>query len=185
MTKLKINHNSFTMKRFFYFMCLLLLPLTGCSVMAPRDRYVETLFLDYRPFSDLGFFFSPDPYPGEFDALGEIQITVIPAIKSEPVENKVETKSDNKSKYKDRVYSNSYVDPRAYQTSSTNKTTTRTTTRMETISSSELMEIAYNEAIARGADGIVNFRCKTIYTTVSGITTGVSHEISGLAIKRK
>lgn len=57
-----------------------LLILAGCSVMKPTEREITTLFLDYRPYAEQGFFLSSDPYPEEFTSLGEIQIEVLPAM---------------------------------------------------------------------------------------------------------
>ena len=51
------------------------LMLCSCSVMT-HQRYVSTMFLDFRPYTEAGFFISPNPYTGEFSPLGEINIVV-------------------------------------------------------------------------------------------------------------
>ena len=67
------------MKKVFYLLAAILV-MASCSVMKPRERIVETFFLDYRPYAEEGFFLSPDPYPGKFTSLGEISIEIKPAL---------------------------------------------------------------------------------------------------------
>lgn len=132
----------------------------SCSVMM-RDRVVETYFIDYRPYAEAGFFLSPDPYPGEFDALGELLIEVTPAIVPAP------TKGPGTK----------YIDG-AYKSASSG-------IMRETISGAELVEIAYKKAVELGADGIADFRVKTTYNWAGETKVLSGYEVSGLAIKRK
>jgi hypothetical protein len=55
--------------------------LTGCSVMKTTEREVYTYFADYSKYAEVGFLISPDAYSGEFESLGEIEISITPAIK--------------------------------------------------------------------------------------------------------
>ena len=38
------------------------------------------MFLDFQPYTESGFFISPNPYTGQFSPIGEINITVQPAL---------------------------------------------------------------------------------------------------------
>ena len=149
------------MKKFIPFLSLLLV-LTSCAVT--RDRQVSTRFLDYRPYSEAGFFISPDPYPGMFTSLGEFSITVTPAILPS---SKVVTRQKN---FNDAVYSKP----------------TYGVANLEEISSEELLEMAVQKAKSVGANGIANFRCVSVYETHASrnsISSVLSHyEISGLCI---
>lgn len=136
----------------------------SCSIT--RDRQVFTSFIDYRPYTEKGFFISPNPYTGEFASIGELSIIVTPGINTV---SKVSVKSDKD--FSDGVYS------RGSSSSSF----------VEDIPASELVEMAVKEAQKVGANGIANFKCLTVYNTVvskSGVSRGgVSHyEISGLCI---
>lgn len=136
---------------------LALVALTSCAVT--RDRIVETRFLDFRPYAQDGFFISPDPYPGEFDALGEILVTIHPAI--------VPKTKVAGGKFNDGVYSSGqYV--------------------TEQVPGSELVEAAVRAALEFGADGIADFKCTAVYLYQSeGKTVADHYEVSGLAIKRR
>ena len=148
--------------RKFTIILTLALVLTSCAVT--RDRQVSTRFLDYRPYSEAGFFISPDPYPGTFTSLGEFSITVTPAILSN-------SKAISKQKsFDDGVYSK-----QSYGI-----------VHMEEISSEELLEMAVQEARSVGANGIANFKCMAVYETRSSRNSASSilshYEISGLCI---
>ena len=56
------------------------LALTSCS---PKiyPRMVTVGFADFRPYAEEGFFLSPDPYPGDFESLGEISIKIVPGVR--------------------------------------------------------------------------------------------------------
>ena len=67
-------------KLLFIFPICLLISLSGCSPkLTPTPRVIEEMYFDYAPFTRIGFLISPDPYPSEFDACGEILIKVQPA----------------------------------------------------------------------------------------------------------
>lgn len=149
------------MKQFVVILSLLLV-FTSCSVT--RDRMVTTRFLDYRPYSEAGFFISPDPYPGMFTSLGELHITVTPAIL--PSAKTVAKQKDfNDDLYRRPTYGMAY---------------------MEEISSEELLELAVQKAKSVGANGIANFKCLSVYNTqvtrYSTSSTLSHYEISGLCI---
>lgn len=144
------------------FICLL---LTGCAVQ-PRDRVTNVLFLDYRPYVSADFYITPDAYSQPHNALGELMITVYPAISR----NSFTTEA----KFSDGIYSNGKTSVNSY---------------MENISSEELLELAVSNALKLGADGISNFEAKVVYNTTHskyvGIIQTISHyEIKGLCIDR-
>ena len=147
------------MKRFLILVAAVLVA-AGCSTML-HERVVETYFIDYRPYAEAGFFLSPDPYPGEFDALGELLIEVTPAVVPAPSRG-------NGTKYIDGAYR-----------------PTSSGIMRETISGAELVEMAYKKAVELGADGIADFRVKTSYNWIGETKILSGYEVSGLAIKRK
>lgn len=53
--------------------------LTGCASLKPTERKVYTYLADYRAYSEAGFLITPQPYQGEYESLGEIDIHIIPA----------------------------------------------------------------------------------------------------------
>lgn len=53
--------------------------LTGCASLKPTERKVYTYLADYRAYSEAGFLITPQPYHGEYESLGEIDIHIIPA----------------------------------------------------------------------------------------------------------
>jgi len=115
--------------------------VAGCAV-ARQPRVVEAGFIDFRPYTDAGFLLSPDPYTGNFDALGEILVNVTPAL--------VPAKSVAQGKFVDGAY-NSVGMVR------------------EKIDAAELLELAYKQAIQYGADGIVDLKF-TFQSDAAGIS---------------
>lgn len=156
------------MKKLLYVLGVMII-LSGCSVMKPRERSVNTFFLDYRPYAEEGFFLSPDPYPGQFTSLGDIRIEVQPAMI--PAE-----KSYQKGK------SQKYTDG-MYASSSTNLVP-------EEISGSTLLDIAVQKAKELGADGIANLKIRYVQMNLVQISKTEYNdpsywEITGLCISRK
>ena len=52
--------------------------LSGCSSMLNYPRQTTTTFLDFRPYTSSGFFFSADPYPEKYSPVGQLLIEIIP-----------------------------------------------------------------------------------------------------------
>lgn len=89
------------------------LSLASCGVSQHYfTRQTSISFLDFRPYSSAGFFFSADPYPGAYEPVGQMLIEIIPAKGPQGTEMP---------------------------------------------SPDELLEIAYNEAKTKGANGVANF----------------------------
>lgn len=55
--------------------------LYGCAALKPTEREVYTYVADYRAYSEAGFLITPQPYHGEYESLGEVDIHIIPAFK--------------------------------------------------------------------------------------------------------
>lgn len=153
------------MKRFITLMSLAIIA-TSCSIMQPQQRAEYVSFLDYRPYTSAGFFLSPNSYTGKFEAIGQLDITVIPEQVSAN-----ESKANDNGKFSDGVYSSklswSY--------------------KLKEIPAEELLELAYKNAVDKGANGIANLQIKRVTRTTYtkyGSSTSLSHyEISGYLIK--
>lgn len=153
-------------KLLFIFPICLLIGLSGCSPkLTPTPRVIEEMYFDYAPFARTGFLISPDPYPSEFEACGEILIKVQPAKiikKGKQVYDAV-----NGS-----YFSNDYL-------------------ASEDIAPEIMLKMAVDNAKKVGANALVNFKCiakyDSYYSTVlvSYVNILSHYEISGFAIKRK
>lgn len=130
--------------------------LCSCSVMT-HQRYVSTMFLDFRPYTEAGFFISPNPYTGEFSPLGEINIVVQPALQRRA--------QQIKGSFSDGLYAASTGSPVV----------------QEEIFSEELLEMAVKAAKEKGANGISNFKCLRV-RDLSELEP-YHYEITGFAIK--
>jgi len=117
------------------------------------------MFLDFRPYTDAGFFISPNPYTGEFSPIGEISMTIQPALRP---------------KAKLIKSAGAYIDGLYSQKNTSN-------VEQEEISASELLEMAVKEAKALGANGVSNFKCLLV-TDVDPVER-YHYEISGFAIR--
>lgn len=53
----------------------------GCAVIKPTERKIYTDFADYSAYSEIGFLITPHAYSGEYESLGELAISIVPAIK--------------------------------------------------------------------------------------------------------
>lgn len=150
-----------TFAKLFLLLTLTSAALSGCSITRPRAVYAT--FVDYRPYTEAGFFLSPDPYTGKYESLGELTIEVFPAITTAP-----KTSPSNDSDFSDGLYHNQPAPSSAY---------------LETIDSSEMLELAVGKALELGANGLVNLDISIIYDeTRYGITVN-HYVISGLCIK--
>lgn len=156
------------MKKLIFVIPIFLILFNSCSTaykLTPRKRIVLESYFDYSGYAKDGFMISPDPYYGNYDPCGEIQIAVYPA------------KFIKKGKDVYNPSQNSYE---------TNEYLTE-----EDITGQELLEMIVTNAKEKGADAIANFRCKSIKNNYFNSTLGMyidyfSHyEISGFAIKRK
>lgn len=118
------------MKKITFFIVLCAC-LSSCATIYTRETVQSTTFLDYRPYAEADIFLSPDPYPGEFEPVGELYIVVDPAV----VKNTVA-----EDKFTDNIYAQNTTPP----------------VRATRLAAEELLDIAVREAGLRGANGICN-----------------------------
>ena len=137
---------------------MFVLVITAISCSPVIHPSVKVYFADYRPYSDAGFFISPDPYSaGPFESLGELYIEVTTGtLKKE--DKSVKNKND------DGIYSR----PEEVDLG------------VGAINYNELLDLAVSEAKSLGADGLADFK---ITSPPSNILSG-TYTISGLCIKR-
>ena len=144
------------------FIVLAALMLANCGTVMPTARQTLVSFSDYRQYTQEGFLINPCPYTYNFESVGELNITIIPA--------KVEIKKEYPYQ-PDTFY---YV------------------VENEAIDFNELVAIAVSEAKSKGADAIVNFEITanyrpTTYTSYSSPLPDdvINYKIKGFCIKRK
>lgn len=135
----------------------------GCGITATTNRVTEVGFLDYRPFTEQGFWLSADPYMGDHTPIGQIYLKVSPG---REVKELVKKDSGDGRKFEDGVYG----------------TRTRRFGGLEKISSGELLQMAVDAAREAGADGIADLETRVVYAT--GVDIVDYYEVSGMAIKR-
>ena len=135
--------------------------MASCGV-ATHTRVTETTFIDYRPYTSAGFFLSPDPYSGAFDALGEVRVSVTPAILPRTATVR------KASTFTDGVY---------------NDTATTSNFVYEKVEPEELLEEAVTVAKKMGADGLVDIDIQRVPT--GDVTDPTVYVLTGLAILRK
>ena len=131
---------------------------------ATTSRVTEVGFLDYRPFTEQGFWLSADPYMGDHTPIGQIDLKVSPG---REVKETVKKDTGDGRKFEDGVYG----------------TRTRTLAGLEKISSGELLQMAVDVAKEAGADGIADLETRVVYA--AGLDIVDYYEVSGMAIKRK
>jgi hypothetical protein len=150
------------MKKYLILFLALVL-ISSCATVKPAQRIVDETFLDYRPFTKDGFLLSPNPYPSEYEAVGEILIKVVPAMKGQ--------------------YTSSMSD---YDTAM--QPQGKYVVAMENITYQELAGIAVAHAKRLGADALVNFRISKLdrhpYRKWKNWATS-EYVISGFCIERK
>ncbi|MBQ6073509.1 MAG: hypothetical protein IJK90_06320 [Bacteroidales bacterium] len=114
------------MKRFTILLAVLLVA-ASCGTSLTRERMTAVSFADYTAYPDM--WISPNDCPQAHKAIGQLSVTIIPAILP---------KDSNASR--DAIYTN------------------LGSVQYEKIGGDELLEIAVVEARARGANGISNLR---------------------------
>lgn len=132
----------------------------SCSTIRPTQRVCQTVFSDYRQYTEQGFLISPNAYPNEFEAVGEVNIIVTPAL----IETEIQSQYTGGG--------------------------TRMGVAYEIISYDELVAMAVKEAKSKGADALVNFtidvqEIKSVDQMYGGYTTGYKYYVKGYCIKRK
>ena len=106
--------------------------LASCSTLYPREVKKQVMVIDFRPYSEAGFFLSPSDYPGEYMPVGMLNMVIDPAV----VKFKIESDT-----FEDSIYQSSFPEMAE-----------------KPLSSQELIDMAVHEAAIRGANGIANFK---------------------------
>lgn len=129
--------------------------LTGCGVTAVEQTIVG--FTDFRPYTEAGFFLSPDPYAGDFEPIGQLYVRMESGAQ-------LAEGGAKQQKYSDSVYGNM----------------PRTTGKVHRISMEEALEKAVEMAKETGANGISNLKI-TRSTDSSGRLP--YYEVTGFCIR--
>ncbi|MBR0224178.1 MAG: hypothetical protein IJL93_07895 [Bacteroidales bacterium] len=145
----------------------------SCSVAyQPRDRAVETRYLNFKPYTSAGFYVSPDPCPADYTPMGQICIQVFPA----DIKREFRNESSVSGLSNDGIYK-SKPGALLYYTK-------------ESISADELLQMIVEKALDLGASGLVNLKYDVVYDThiskdgYSSRTLSY-YEISGLCVEKK
>ena len=140
---------------------LLLLLITGCVTMQPRERSVSVSGMDFRPFTVLGFLMTPEKYLGEDAPTGLISVSVWPEV----VRNS------------DRKQGVQYMRWVGQSGSS------RQMRYIEIVPVEVALQEAYEAALNMGADALVDVSVRAVDRRYGpGQITGL--EVSGFAINR-
>ena len=59
---------------------LTVLLISSCSTLITRETRKQVMIVDFRPYSEAGFFLSPSEYPGEYTPVGLLNMVVDPAV---------------------------------------------------------------------------------------------------------
>lgn len=138
----------------------------SCAMLKDVPSYSLLNKIDFRKYSDAGFLFTPEMYPGEYKSVG-----IIDFIKMPNALFTVEKELPDKDKYTPKNPSL--------------KTTTQWYT--EKVDLQEAVEELYQQCSSLGADALVNF--KVDFNTDKYINVGnpidiIGYRITGFAIKR-
>lgn len=113
------------MKRFA--LLLLVILVAGCS--APRRVY--ELFVDFTPYTQAGFYLTPDQCPSGYAPTGQLYLTIYPGTVREQAQ-----KVGSADRFQDGLYSNPGK------------------VSLEQISSSALLELIVKAAMEKDAEGL-------------------------------
>lgn len=136
--------------------------LTSCGSVKPTtsDRMVLSSVVNYQKYSEEGFLITPFEYTADYEAIGEMEILIIPA--------KVKNQGARTVNFE-------------------SKTAGSTTTYIaqENISKQEMTNIAVAKAKELGANAIAGFKIeKKYYYLQSQYNNDVYYVVSGLCIMR-
>ena len=142
--------------------------LAGCasSNVTEQPESILSLGVDFRPYTEKGFHFTPYQYSGEYESLGLIEVIYIPEFRKAPSGHTMQspTALDGYSIYIDPSNPNDFWN-------------------VKNVSGEQLVKEAYELALEMGADAIVDFRIGS-YQYVNGSLRVESAKIEGFAIKR-
>ena len=140
--------------------------LSSCgTALHLRDTQTSILYIDYTPYTEAGFFLSPNDYPGPHTPIGEINIIIDPEVKLD---------KSQKKDFTDGIYQSNI--PKAIS---------------KKYSSEELLEVAVREALNKKGTGISNLKIQVIsdsytYYRKGGLVRSIDvnrYIITGVVIK--
>lgn len=137
---------------------------TGCATNKPveTDEYYFATGYDFTQYTEQGFLFTPEGFPGEYEAMGIIRINHQPQFMEIPDQQR------NQQVPGSRVY----VEPDGISY-----------WRVSEPDPDRMIQEAYDQATAMGADAIINFRIVGERITNGSLTVD-SAVLHGFAIKR-
>jgi len=137
---------------------LLSVIIASCGTISPMEKSTSVTGMDFRPFTERGFFMTPEKYAGDYEPKGLIYVTLWPHVlkAGEPG-----------------------LPGTAYKRHSINRNW-----NIEELELEEALEEAYQVAIQMDADALVDMTAIPVSRRNGGIEVeGI--EVSGFAIKRK
>jgi hypothetical protein len=113
---------------------------------------------DFTEYSQRGFLFTPEPYLGEYESMGLVEIVFVPSVHRQTAKN--------------------VNQPGTYRI-----TVSDTQYRVSEVDSDEIILMLYNVASDLGADAVTHFEIRS-HTLDNNGTPISSVRVSGFAIKR-
>ena len=140
--------------------------LEELKVIPPEESFYG---IDFRPYTEKGFFMTPEKFVGEYEPIGLLTYQLLPSAQySNKGGQKIPT---SKSGQTGTVY---YVSKYSWH--------------VDEVKLKDALDGIYDYCISMGADALVNLQLQPSKKEYSGIKNPVvidGYEISGFAIKRK
>jgi len=137
---------------------LFFLLFVGCSSIPEMQRQVIVTTFDFSKYSAENFLFTTESYLGNYDAIGLINATIIPEIKSAKHKEEIEG-------YYTTVSGLGYA-------------------FIEKVNPTMAIDEIYKKAVGMGANAVINFKSTSTQISVEGFSIP-TYELTGFAIKRK
>lgn len=134
---------------------LIAIIISSCSTLKHVSKQEVIYGIDFRPYTEKGFLFTPEKYLGEYASIGIVSIEIYPEY------NYVDSHLNS---------DNQFVEAKGWQS--------------EGIEIDTVLNKYHERLVAMGADAVMNFKTTTVnknYNTV--VVVGLKME--GFAIKRK
>ena len=149
------------MTKYLFFLGLIIpLLFNACSYGSEVPKSVLISGYDFTKYTEKGFLFTPEQYLEDYDAIGLLNLEVIPEVRKVP--------------YGTRASEHGWeiiVGTTRYW-------------QVEEISSGEVLDSLYKKAVSMGADAVVRFNLEAIPHN-NGDVNYYGLQASGFAIKRK
>lgn len=144
---------------------ILTLLLTGCVSQGAFEsrEYIANTGYDFRPYTQQGFLFTTEGMELDYVSIGYIRVVYNPSFQKIPTGGNMQEFEDS------RVYQDP-INPNLYW-------------RVSEPDEAKMIQTAYDQASAMGADAIIRFQIKNIEIKNAELIVN-SSELVGLAIKR-